>query len=170
MSTTATTSTSAVTTSFLFDTTVANAITTGVKETLSEMCRLPCDFDSSFVANSWSPIGSGSGCIDLHTDNQRGMLQLHFTENAALAIMGKILGRSPMSLNEDVLDCIGALTGIIYGRMKAILNPAGYKFSMALPQVHYTDKLSQPEEDVQNLIIPFQVLGSTCYIQVVYYI
>ncbi len=156
--------------SFLFDTTVADAITTGVKETLYEMCRLPCDFDSSFVANTWSPIGNGSGRIDLHTDNQRGMLQLHFTEDAALTIMAKILGRSPMFLNEDTLDCIGALTGIIYGRMKAILNPAGYKFLMALPEMHYTDKLSRPEGDVRHLIIPFRVRSSKCYIQVVYFV
>lgn len=156
--------------SFLFDTTVADAITTGVKETLYEMCRLPCDFDSSFIANTWSPIGNGSGRIELFTDNQRGMLQLHFTEDAALTIMAKLLGRSPMSLNEDTLDCIGALTGIIYGRMKAILNPAGYKFLMALPEMHYTEKLSQPEGDVRHLIIPFRVRSSKCYIQVVYYV
>lgn len=156
--------------SFLFDTTVANAITTGVKETLYEMCRLSCDFESSFVVNNWSPIGNGSGRIELYTDNQRGMLQLHFAEDAALTIMAKLLGRSPMFLNDDTLDCIGALTGIIYGRMKAILNPSGYKFLMALPEMQYTEKLSQPEGDVRHLIIPFKVRSSKCYIQVVYYV
>ncbi|MES2801537.1 MAG: chemotaxis protein CheX [Bdellovibrionota bacterium] len=162
--------TSTDTKGFLFDTTVAKAITTGVKETLFEMCRLPCDFESSFVVHNWSPIGNGSGRIDLYTDDQRGMLQLHFTEDAALAIMAKLLGRSPMFLNEDTLDCIGALTGVIYGRMKAILNPMGYKFLMALPEMQYTEKLSRPEGDVRHLIIPFKVASSKCYIQMVYYV
>ena len=155
---------------FLFDVAVTNAITAAVQETFYEMCRLPTEFDSGSVVNKWEPIGSGSGRVQLQTDQQQGLLQIHFSESAVLAFMGKLLGRTPMQLNSDGLDCVGALTGIIYGRMKAILNPVGYRFLMAIPEMHPTSKLAAPEGDVRHLVIPFKVANSKCYIEMVYYV
>lgn len=154
---------------FFFDENLATAITAGVQETIYEMCRLPCEFEGSFIAQQWTPVGHATGGVELVSEQQRGLLQLHFSDVAALTIMAKLLGRAPMQVNDDALDCIGSLTGIIYGRMKAILNPQGYKFMMALPKMHYTSKLKHPEGEVRHLIVPFRVGSSKCFIQVVYY-
>lgn len=113
-------------------------------------------------------MGHATGSVELVSEQQQGLLQLHFSDVAALAIMVKLLGRAPMQVNDDVLDCIGSLTGIIYGRMKAILNPQGYKFMMALPKMNYTSKLKRPEGEVRHLIVPFRVGSSKCFIQVVF--
>ncbi|AZZ37653.1 hypothetical protein CIK05_12890 [Bdellovibrio sp. qaytius] len=151
---------------FLFDEAVTKAITSAVRETFYEMCRLPTDFESALIANRWEPVGSGSGRISLESEQQKGVLQLHFSESAILALMAKLLGRAPMQINSESLDCVGALTGIIYGRMKAILNPTGYKFIMAIPEMYLTAKLAVPEGDVRHLVIPFRIANSRCYIQI----
>lgn len=154
---------------FFFDNNLTAAISAGVKETLHEMCRLSCDFENSFVAKTWSPLGEATGHIELVSEKQRGVLLLHFSEPATLTIMAKLLGRSPLRVNDDVLDCVGALTGIIYGRMKAILNPQGYKFVINSPAMNYTQRHSNPEGAISHLIVPFRVANSKCFIQVVLY-
>ena len=154
---------------FFFDENLASAITDGVQETIYEMCRLPCDFESNFIAQNWTPVGLATGSVELVSEQHRGLLQLHFSDVATLTIMAKLLGRAPMQVNEEALDCIGALTGIIYGRMKAILNPQGYKFMMARPKTNYTAKLTHPEGEIRHLIVPFRVGSSKCFIQVVFY-
>lgn len=154
---------------FFFDENLATALTAGVQETIYEMCRLPCDFEGNFIAQHWIPSGHATSSVELISEQQKGLLQLHFSDVAALTIMAKLLGRAPMAVNDDALDCIGSLTGIIYGRMKAILNPQGYKFMMALPKMHYTAKLKHPEGNIRHLIVPFRVGSSKCFIQVVFY-
>lgn len=151
---------------FFYDENLEAAITTGVQEALHEMCRLPCEFESSFIAKSWLPIGHASGSIEMISEEQRGCLQLHFSDVAALTIMARLLGRTPAQINEEALDCVGSLTGIVYGRAKAILNPLGYKFMMALPKMNYTSQLEIPEGNVKHLIVPFKVSSSKCFIHV----
>lgn len=156
-------------THFFYDENLAKAISTGLQETLHEMCRLSCEFEDSFIAQKWAPIGQASASVELVSEDQRGLLQVHFSDVATLTIMSKLLGRAPMQVNEEALDCAGSLIGIIYGRMKAILNPLGYSFKMASPQMSYTKNLSQPAEGVRHLIIPFKVANSKCFMQVVLY-
>lgn len=154
---------------FFFDDNLSAAITTGVQETLYEMCRLACDFESGFVAQRWSPVGQASGSVELNSNQQRGRLQLHLTDVATLTIMSKLLGRAPMQVNDEALDCVGAITGIIYGRMKSILNPKGYKFIPAKPSMHLTTKQNHSEGSVSHLIIPFKVANTKCFIEVILY-
>lgn len=154
---------------FFFDENLSPAITSGVKETLQEMCRLSCDFESGFFAQKWSPVGQASGSVELSSYQQRGRLQLHLSDVATLAIMAKLLGRAPIQVNDEALDCIGALTGIVYGRMKSILNPKGYKFLTAKTTMFYTPSQNHSEESLSHLIIPFRVASSKCFVQVILY-
>lgn len=154
---------------FFFDQNLAIAITTGIQETLSEMCRLPSDFEGSFIAQNWTPAGQGSARIEMISGEQRAELQLHFADVSALTIMSKLLGRAPMQVNDETLDCLASLTSIVYGRVKAILNPLGYNFLMAIPEASYTGNLQPVRGDVSHLIIPFRVANAKCFIQVVFY-
>lgn len=155
---------------FILDENVSKAVSAAVQETFFEMCRLPTEFDARSVVNQWTPVGVGSGRVRLQTNDQLGWLQIHFSEGAIFTLMGKLLGRTPLQLNNECLDCVGALTGIIYGRMKSLLNPLGYTFSMAIPEMHPTAKLSAPEGEVRHLIIPFRVASTKCYIEMVYFV
>lgn len=152
---------------YFFDEKLTTAVATGLQETLREMCRMSCDFEDSFIAQNWHPVGQGTGSVDLYSDQERGKLRLHFSEGAVLAMMNKLLGRSPLNLNEEALDCIGSITDVVYGRMRTILNPHGYKLKMALPQMHYTSRLGRAEGNVTHLITPFRVANTTCYIEVI---
>lgn len=155
---------------FILDENVSKAVSTAVQETFFEMCRLAAGFDTLAVVNKWTPVGVGSARVHLQTNEQLGLLQIHLSEGAIFALMGKLLGRTPLQLNNECLDCVGAITGIVYGRMKALLNPLGYNFLMAIPEMHFTAKLSAPEGEVRHLIIPFRVASTKCYIEMVYFV
>lgn len=154
---------------FFFHDNLTLALTAGLQETLQEMFHLSCDFESSLIVQNWHPVGHGTGTVDLNSDDQHGQLRIHFTERAALAMMNKLLGRAPMRVNEETLDCIGALTDIVYGRMRALLNSLGYKFAMAIPQMHYTANLRKADGNPTHLVIPFRLAGSTCFVEVLVY-
>lgn len=154
---------------FFFDENFANAVAAGLQETIREMCHLACDFESSFVAEHWIPAGHASATVELNNADQRGLLQLHFADVAILTMMAKALGRTPTQVNEDAIDWAGAVTSVVYGRMKSLLNPLGYQFKSAIPTMNFTERLNHPEEKAKHLIIPFRVAKAKCFIQVVYY-
>lgn len=153
-------------THFFYDEKLTTAILTGLQETLYEMCNLACEFENSYMAQNWLPQGYASGSVELTSELQRGLMRVHFSADALQMIKTKLLGHVELTIDET-LDCAGALVGIIYGRMKAILNPLGYNFMMAIPQMHYTEQLSPPAGEVNQLIVPFKVSNSACYIQVI---
>jgi len=149
------------------DATVINALVAGISNTLSEMCQLTCEFGKPFVEKHWVPIGDGSGVMELKSTLHNGFLRIHFPQQAIFKIMDRLIGEPPQEFNDSVLDGIGEITNIVYGTMKATLNPKGYAFKMASPKAEFTKQL-QPSTDVtKHLILPFVVDGSECFIEII---
>lgn len=149
------------------DANVINALVAGISSTLSEMCQLTCEFRKPFVEKHWLPIGDGTGVMELKSTLHNGFLRIHFPEQAIFKIMDRLLGEPPNEFNDSVLDGIGEITNIVYGTMKATLNPLGYAFKMASPRAEFTKDLKLPSESAKHLILPFIVDGTECYIEVV---
>lgn len=151
------------------DANVINALANGIKDTLFEMCSLECQFDKPFVEKTWTPIGDGTGVMQLKSVKNNGFLRIHFPKEAIFQIMSRMLGEPPKEFNDEVLDGIGEITNIVYGAMKtkAKLNPMGYEFKMASPKAEYTKDIAPLETSAKHLIIPFQVDAQKCYIEVV---
>ncbi len=149
------------------DANVINALAEGVQNTLKEMAQAPCQFEKPFVQRNWLPIADGTGVIELKSLKHRGFLHIHFPKEAIMKIVGNMVGEAPSDFNDDVLDGIGEITNIVYGAMKAKLNPMGYDFKMATPKAEYTKNLNQLERTNRQLIIPVNVLDWKCYLEVV---
>ena len=76
-----------------------------------------------------------------------------------------MIGEPPKEFNDDVLDGIGEITNIVYGSMKAKLNPLGYEFRMATPKSQFTKDIEKVKLQKQ-LMIPFQIENYQCYIEI----
>lgn len=149
------------------DANVINALASGINETLAQMCQLKCDFEKPFVEKYWEPQGDGTGVMELKSEKHSGFLRIHFPKEAIFSIMDKMLGEPPSEFNDEVLDGIGEITNIVYGTMKAKLNPMGYEFKMATPKAEYTKNIVKPETTSKHLLIPFLVEKNKCYIEIV---
>lgn len=149
------------------DATVINAFMSGITNTLSEMCQLSCEFGKPFVEKHWLPIGDGTGVMELKSSLHNGFLRIHFPQQAIFKIIDRMVGELPKEFNDDVLDGIGEITNIVYGTMKATLNPKGYAFKMASPKAEFTKDLQPSCEASKHLILPFVVDGTECYIEIV---
>ena len=149
------------------DANVINALASGIKDTLSEMAQIQCQFEKPFVEKHWDTQGDATGIMELKSDLHSGSLHIHFPKEAIFLIMSKMLGEPPKEFNDEVLDGVGEITNIVYGTMKAKLNPMGYEFKMATPRADYTKNLSKPEGQAKHLLLPFTVENSKCFIEVV---
>ena len=150
------------------DANVINAFASGVKNTLSEMAQMSCEFDKPFVEKEWTPVGDATGVMELKSDMHSGYLHIHFPKEAIVQIISKMLGEQPKEFNDEVLDGVGEITNIVYGTMKAKLNPMGYEFKMATPKADYTNKLPNSNgPGIKHLIIPFKVADIACSIEIV---
>ncbi len=149
------------------DAVVINALVSGISNTLSEMCQLTCEFGQPFVEKHWSPIGDGTGVMELKSVLHNGFLCIHFPKQGIFKIMDRMLGEPPNDFNDSVLDGIGEITNIVYGSMKAILNPKGYAFKMASPKAEFTTNRKLSSDPTKHIIIPFKVDGTECYIEII---
>lgn len=150
----------------LQDANVINALADGIQSTLHEMAHFDCVFEKAFVQKDWKPLGDGTGVLEMKTDQFRGYLLVHFPKEAILEIVGNMIGESLKEFNDEVLDGVGEITNIVYGSMKAKLNPLGYEFKMASPKAEYTQQFKYAEKPSKQLIIPVKVNNWSCYIEV----
>jgi len=151
----------------LQDANIINALAEGISATLSEMAQVQCRFDKPFVERNWKPVADGTGVMEMKSAKHRGFLHIHFPKDAIVKIIGNMLGETPKEFNNEILDGIGEITNIVYGAMKAKLNPMGYDFKMASPTAEFTKNLNQLERTNKQLVIPFQIQEWKCFIEVI---
>lgn len=151
----------------LQDVNIINALSAGISHTLKEMAQISCQFEKPFVGQNWIAPADGTGVLEMKSIKHRGFLHIHFPKEAILKIMENMLGEAPKEFNDEVLDGIGEITNIVYGAMKAKLNPMGYEFRMATPKAELTINLNKLERTNKQLIIPFNFLDLKCFIEIV---
>lgn len=150
------------------DANVINAFMSGVKNTLAEMAQMTCEFEKPMVEKEWTPTADATGVMELKSDKHSGYLHIHFPKEAIVEVMSRMLGEPVKEFNDEVLDGVGEITNIVYGTMKAKLNPMGYEFKMATPKADYTKNLPNANgPGIKHLIIPFKVEGIACCIEIV---
>lgn len=156
---------------FFYNENFTSAIRFSVNETLEKMCKLSCDYQPTFVAQKWAAVAHCSASVEMVSEDKQALLQLHFTDTAIMNIMSNMFGRAPLQMNNEVLDCVGSLTDVVYGRMRSLLKDQGYQFQMAIPKMFFTGKVSQPRgPEVRHIVIPFKVANSLCFAQLMFYI
>jgi chemotaxis protein CheX len=150
------------------DANVINALASGVSDTLLQMCQMTCEFEKPYIERSWIPIGDGTGVLELKSGHHHGVLHIHFPQDVIITIINKMLGELPTELNDEVIACLGEITNIVYGTMKAKLNPLGYEFKMTIPKAEFTKNLGKPAlPSARHLIIPFQTHKQKCFLEII---
>ncbi len=131
------------------------------------MANATCKFEKPFVQRNWLPQADGTGVIELKSLKHRGFLHIHFPKDAIMKILENMVGEAPKEFDNEVLDGISEITNIVYGAMKAKLNPLGYDFKMASPKAEFTKNLNQLERTNKQLIIPIKVIDYNCFLEIV---
>ncbi|MBU2882649.1 chemotaxis protein CheX [Psychrosphaera sp. B3R10] len=111
--------------------------------------------------------GDVSGLIGMASPQTRGSLSVTFEAGLALAIMERMLGERPDSIDEEVTDMVGEITNMVTGGAKQILAEKGYEFDMATPVVvSGKDHTINHKCESTTLIIPFTSDDGNAYIEV----
>lgn len=111
--------------------------------------------------------GDVSGIIGMASPQTKGSLSVTFEEGLALAIMERMLGERPDTINEEVTDMVGEITNMVTGGAKQVLAEKGYDFDMATPIiVSGADHTINHKCESATLIIPFTSDDGGAYIEV----
>jgi chemotaxis protein CheX len=101
--------------------------------------------------------GDISGIIAMNSERFTGSLALLFEEKLITTVVANMLGKAPQGLDDDVRDCVGELTNIVFGQAKRDLNELGHTVGMAIPSV-VTGKGHEVSHLVDGvcIVIPFE--------------
>ncbi|MDH5543272.1 MAG: chemotaxis protein CheX [Nitrospinota bacterium] len=104
--------------------------------------------------------GDISGVIGL-TGATKGVVIISLSKEAALKIVGGMLGETLTELNDDIKDAVGEITNMISGDARRALSEKGHNFEAGLPSV-ITGKNHEIESITSGptVAIPFTVDGA----------
>jgi chemotaxis protein CheX len=105
------------------------------KQTLSMMAATEVEVVEVATTISKKCWGDVTGFIGLTGDECTGIFAISFSENAVLAIVGRLLMDEFTEINEDVLDAVGELTNMVSGQVKKELLDRGHRIDMSSPVV-----------------------------------
>ncbi|MFO7767050.1 MAG: chemotaxis protein CheX [Pelovirga sp.] len=114
----------------------AQDIIDSTQDIFSSMIMLDVTPGEPFLRNDDKLVNSISGIIGL-AGNTKGMLAIHMTNEAALAVTAAFLGMEVEEIDEDVRDAIGELANMLAGSIKSILDPGGSDIKLSMPSAIY---------------------------------
>lgn len=150
------------------DSTIILNLANGINTTLKIMTDLVANFDKPFVGQNWVPTTEFSVFLDLSVDPFKGQILFHFDKLVAKSIIEKMTGSTlEEDKNDEILDGLGEVSNMFYGTAKTKLNELGFKLKMSIPHPYLTKKLPLRVSDGTVMVIPFKVLGKSCFVEVV---
>jgi CheY-specific phosphatase CheX len=92
--------------------------------------------------------GDVSGIVGLSQDKLEGTLTLCFPMQSVKKLIPRILGDDITITDDVVVDAVGEITNMIFGRLKTELNERGHHLRFGLPSVirgegHFINQLHQ---------------------------
>ncbi len=137
----------------------AQDIIDSTQDIFSSMMMLDVTPGESFKRSDEKLSNSISGIIGL-AGNTKGMLAIHMTNQAALAVTTAFLGMDVEEIDEDVRDAIGELANMLAGSIKSILDPGGSDIKLSMPSAIYgEDYTIDCLADAQSVTVPFAFDG-----------
>lgn len=109
------------------------------------------------IAKSLNVEYEVSGIIHFKADGLDVQMMLAFKKEIILHVYEKMLSVVEPEINDDVQDCVGELTNVIYGYAKAPLVDEGHSFSMAQPKT--VRNVNEQLINKKSLEIPFKING-----------
>ena len=145
-------------------------ISNGVFETAQTVASVACICEKSFVEKKWKApaLNAFAVLFDIESAEHKGQIIFYFTKKSLQELYMKIVGiKEEITLDENLLDCLGEVCNQAYGVAKTKLNRAGYAFIMTLPQPILTEELAVKESKYPAIVVPFKLFDERCYIQLV---
>jgi len=143
------------------------SLANGVVETLKTMADVDAEFEKPFAVMNWQSPADVSVHLSLNTNGFKGRLLFHFTNNVAKEIIERMTGENVGDGMEQIFDGVGEVSNIFYGAAKAKLNAVGFNLTMTIPKACYSSQLPKFTQDTTCMLIPFKVLGETCYVEII---
>lgn len=149
------------------DSSVILNLANGINTTLKTMTDLVATFDKPFAGQNWKPTSEFSVTLELSITPFKGLLFFHFDKSVAQSIIERLTGSAVDSSNNvEILDGIGEVSNMFYGTAKTKLNELGFKLQMSVPKPGLTSELPARVSDFKNIIIPFKILGKSCFVEI----
>lgn len=137
----------------------AQDIIDSTQDIFSSMIMLDVTPGEPFLRNNDKLLNSISGIVGL-AGNTKGMLAIHMTNEAALAVTAAFLGMEVDEIDEDVRDAIGELANMLAGSIKSILDPGGSDIKLSMPSAIYgEDYTVDCLAGAQSVTVPFTFDG-----------
>jgi chemotaxis protein CheX len=132
-----------------------NPFLNGTLEVLKKMAFMDARPGKVYLKESNVAAGDVSGIIGV-TGDATGSLAISFTESCICNIVGRMLGESHTTVNQEVFDAVGEITNMISGVARTYLEKQGMTVYAAIPTVIYgKNHTIDPVTDSPSIIIPF---------------
>lgn len=141
----------------LFDKKLIGAFVDSVIKTVSMMTQTEITCGKPFIEKEFQMRGDIAGIVGMVAPPMRGSLAISFPKEAIFLIIENMLGEKHTEVNNEVGDCVGELTNMIYGTAKTALNQLGYNFEMAIPTVIRGQFVMTKVQPGATLVIPFDL-------------
>jgi chemotaxis protein CheX len=111
-----------------------NPFLSGTLEVLKAMASFQTVPEKPYVKKNDLAHGDVSGIIGL-TGDAIGSLAISFSEMCICHIVGRMLGETFTTINDDILDAVGEITNMISGASRTNLEKKGMTIFAAIPSV-----------------------------------
>ncbi len=139
-----------------FDESVGHAFIAAAIKTIESYTQAKSEFNKKHqIAKDLQVEYPVAGYLNFEADGLKVQMTLAFKKEVILHIYEHMLSTTVTEIDEDVKDCIGELSNIVYGYAKAPLVDMGHKFSMAVPSL--TSDLTTLLKNKKSLEIPFKI-------------
>ena len=143
----------------------AQDIIDSTQEIFSSMIMLDVSPGKPFKRSDAMLQNSISGIIGLAGET-KGMLAIHLSNEAALAVTTAFLGMEVEKIDEDVRDAVGELANMLGGNLKAVLDPNGSAINLSMPSaIHGEEYAIDCLADAETVTVPFSFNGQTFMVE-----
>ncbi len=144
-----------------------NPFIQSILEVLSTMANMEAKPGPPAIKKNSVAQGDVTGIIGMAGEKIVGSLAVCFTEPVIIEIAKRMLGETPPSIDETVIDMVGEITNIVTGGAKKLLADDGYHFDMAIPAVvSGKDHSINHKSNGTTIILPFSTEAGEFFIEI----
>jgi chemotaxis protein CheX len=144
-----------------------NPFLNSMKSVMEMMAQIELTAEKPIIKKDDVSKGDVTGIIGMVGEEVRGSMSVTFEADVALEAMQRMLGESPRSINDDVIDMVGEITNMVTGGAKNELSEKGFEFEMATPTiVKGKSHFITHGVDGPTIVMPFNSEFGKCFVEI----
>jgi len=148
---------------------VVEHISSGIKDTVSQLGNFNSVFKPHFFAQNWVSPAKVTVILDFKQADQPLQARMHFDPKPIAAMLQNMLGDKVDPESPEVLDGVGEISNMIFGLIKTKANSGGFSFGMGTPKAYFSKDAPGQIKNHQSLVIPFAINSLECFFEFVAY-